>query len=311
MKVIIALVLVIPTYGTSLLILFAYYFYKTRKLKPNIENAIEYLAGANHPTGMCFDEISYPQAIGYAKEVGQIVKQTGDYVEFKVNIKQRTHHVSINREPNGSGAILNTKSTGWIENIHGWLIQYMGQQNLPDISKIPSIKLIVLGSATHSEIYKNKITSIPADLCKISALEQLCLQNNKLTELPYEIGNLKNLRDLKLGGNALTALPHTIGNLRNLRVLTIWNNNLSEIPPEIGLLSNLKGLSLWGNPLTSLPEEITKLTQLKELELPNLSLSPSQKLWIDSLKENGCEVWMDDSEDQPVSEDDFDDDIPF
>ena len=301
MKFIIALVLAVPTYGVSILILFAYMFYKTKNLKTNMEKAIVYLSNDNHFQGTCFDEISYTQAIGYASETGQITDQVGLYIEFKVEINEKKYEVTLNREPNRDGAILNAKNIDWIEAVYSWLFRNMNSRNLPDISKILSLTKVKVGSAAWPEHYKCDIKEIPKDLCRIKSLEELHFQFNQLKELPEEIGNLENLKWLKIGGNKLETLPPTIGKLKNLQVLTVWQNNLVEIPPEIGLLSNLKGLSFWGNPLASLPEEITKLTQLKVLEInimPNLCLSPNQKVWIKNLTENGCTIYIDDNDDQ-------------
>lgn len=296
MKFIAALLLAIPTYGLSVLALFAHMLYKAKNVKPNMENAIKFLSKSENIIGTCFKEISYPQALGYASEMGSITKKIGDFVEFETEIDENQYIVTLNREPNGRGAILNAKKIDWVKNVYSWLVQHMGYQNLPECSKIPSLKWIQLGSAINPEFYKRDIREIPVDLCRIKTLERLYLQRNQITELPEEIGNLENLKDLKLGGNNLIKLPKTIGCLQNLEILTVWMNELVEIPPEIGLLSNLKGLSFWGNPLAKLPEEITNLTQLKILELgdmPNLILSPGQRIWIKNLTENGCDVWLD------------------
>lgn len=328
MKVIIALILAIPTYGVSLLILFLYMLYKAKSVKPNMEKAIVYLSKNESAIGTCFKEISYPQALAYANELGVITNQIGPYIEFEIRIDEKNYAVTLNKEPGGSGAILNARNFDWVKNVYSWFLNHMGRQNLPEISKIPSLTWIQLGSAINAEFYGCDIKEIPVDLCKIKTLEKLYLQNNKIENLPEEIGGLVNLKDFKLGGNKLKTLPRGVGNLKSLEILTIWMNELIKIPPEIGQLKNLKGLSFWGNPLASLPEEITNLTQLRELELgymPNLVLSQNQKAWIKKLEENGCNVWVDDSQDVKVTEKPaskinsedikqcsvFDDDIPF
>jgi len=317
MKFIIALILAIPTYGVSLLILFLYMIYKAKSVKPNMEKAIKYLSKRESAIGTCFKEISYPQALGYASELGTITNQRGPYIEFEVQIDEKSYAVTLNKEPIGRGAILTAKNFDWVKNVYSWFVHHMGHHNLPDISKIPSLTWIQLGSGINPEIYGCDINEIPIDLCKMRTLERLYLQNNKIEKLPEEIGDLVNLKDFKLGGNNLKALPKSIGNLKNLEILTVWLNELVDVPPEIGQLKKLKGLSFWGNPFASLPEEITNLTQLRELELgdmPNLVLSSSQKAWIKRLEENGCEVWID----EPVSDSrvfekisDFDENIPF
>ena len=109
MKIIIALILAIPTYGLSLLILLAYWFCKTKNLKGNMEKAIVYLSDNNYP-GTCFNEISYPQAVCYAGDMGQITYQEGLYIEFSIQINRKKYQVDLNREPNGNGAILRAKN---------------------------------------------------------------------------------------------------------------------------------------------------------------------------------------------------------
>ena len=77
---------------------------------------------------------------------------------------------------------------------------------------------------------------------------------------------------------------------------------------EIGLLTSLKGLDISRNSLAELPNEITNLTALKSFYYYNcgLQLSELQKSWITMLKNNGCELYPEEIED-----DLFDDDLPF
>lgn len=321
---IIALVLAIPTYGVSLLILFLFMIYRAKRVKSNLQKAIVYLSKNESIIGTCFKEISYQHAHAYASELGVMTYQSGPYIEFEVQIDEKSYAVTLNREPNGNGAVLTAKNFDWVKNVYSWFVKYMGHHNLPMTSKIPSLTWIQLGSVT---LGGRDIQEIPVDLCKIKTLEQLCLQFNQIESLPEEIGDLINLKDFKLGGNRLKTLPRSIGNLEKLEILTVWWNDLIKVPPEIGQLKNLRGLSFWGNPLASLPEEIANLTQLRELELyrmPNLVLSLNQKAWIKKLAENGCNVLLDDSQGILVTEKsvdkintkvelfpDLDDDIPF
>ena len=295
MKFIFALLFAIPTYGVSILILFGYMFYKTKNLKSNLNNAIKFLAKENSVIAVCFTEINYVQALAFVSEFGKMIKKTGTYIEFNIAIEGCIYAVILDREPNGKGIVLNAKNIHWVMHVHMWLSKYLSYKYVPTFTEIPLLTSIVLGSAIHPE-YSYNVKEISVYLCKSKSLEKLYLQHNLIAELPEEIGDLENLKDLKLGGNCLKKLPKTIGNLKNLEILTAWSNELVEIPPEIGQLSNLKGLSFWGNPLAKLPEEITKLTKLEILELglmPNLTLSPSQKIWINNLIESGCDVWLD------------------
>ena len=172
---IIALVLAIPTYGVSLLMLFLFMIYKAKSVKSNLQKAIVYLSNNESIVGTCFKEISYQHARTYANEVGMITYQSGPYIEFEVQIDEKSYAVTLNREPNGNGAVLTAKNFDWVKNVYAWFVKHMGNQNLPMTSKIPSLTWIQLGSATMGGHDKQEI---PVDLCKIKTLEQLCLQFN-------------------------------------------------------------------------------------------------------------------------------------
>ena len=162
-----------------------------------------------------------------------------------------------------------------------------------DICKLTNLKVLALGSATHPEIILNNLTKLPTGIGNLAELKDIYLQFNSLSELPAEIGNLRKLKVLKLGGNNLSFLPKDIGNLKELEILTIWNNQLKELPEEICLLKNLKGLDISMNSLSTLPEYIIHLTELKTFyyQNDNLKLNGSQKAWIKTLKNNGCELF--------------------
>ena len=60
----------------------------------------------------------------------------------------------------------------------------------------------------------NKLTSLPAEIGQLTALEWLNLRYNQLTSLPAEIGQLTSLTELWLSLNQLTSLPAAIRELR-------------------------------------------------------------------------------------------------
>ena len=84
----------------------------------------------------------------------------------------------------------------------------------------------------------------------------LDLSGNQLTSLPAEIGKLTNMTRLDLNGNQLTSLPAEIGVLTKLWQLDLSGNQLTSLPAEIGELTNLKELNLRGN---HLPDSIVEL----------------------------------------------------
>jgi len=54
---------------------------------------------------------------------------------------------------------------------------------------------------------RNQLTSLPAEIGKLTLLEVLALGVNQLTSLPAEIWQLTPLRELYLDRNQLTRLP--------------------------------------------------------------------------------------------------------
>ena len=59
-----------------------------------------------------------------------------------------------------------------------------------------------------------KLTSVPAEIGRLTSLRQLGLSGNQLTSLPAEIGQLTALTWLNLDRNQLTSLPAAIRELR-------------------------------------------------------------------------------------------------
>jgi hypothetical protein len=109
MKFIIALLLAIPTYGISLVLLFVYMSFKTLSFSKNIKKAIVFLSTDSNPLGACIEEIHYAQALAYADEVGSITSRRGQYVEFTVEIDEVNYFVKLSREPGGNRAILTSR----------------------------------------------------------------------------------------------------------------------------------------------------------------------------------------------------------
>ena len=113
--------------------------------------------------------------------------------------------------------------------------------------------------------------SIPAEMGRLSELQDLTLVGNSLTgEMPSELGNLARLTRLNLALNMLSGeIPSELGTLSNLQSLTLSSNQLTgEIPSELGTLSNLRSLTLSSNRLAGeIPSELGGLTNLRTLLL--------------------------------------------
>ncbi len=133
----------------------------------------------------------------------------------------------------------------------------------------------------------NQLTSVPAEIGQLTSLERLWLTRNQLTSVPAEIGQLTSLEWLSLHKNQLTSLPAEIGQLTSLEVLVLGYNQLTSVPADIGQLTSLKRLYLYKNQLTSVPAEIGQLTALKELKLYNNQLTsvPAEIGQLTSLEE--------------------------
>ncbi|WP_052436066.1 leucine-rich repeat domain-containing protein, partial [Neochlamydia sp. EPS4] len=133
------------------------------------------------------------------------------------------------------------------------------------------------------------LTYLPPEICQLSQLRGLYLNQNQLTSLPVEIGGLSQLQELHLNQNQLTILPAEIGQLFQLQELHLNQNQLTTLPAEIGQLSHLQKLNLNSNQLTTLPAEIGQMSQLQELYLTQNQLTSlpaeigrlSQLEWLD------------------------------
>ncbi len=121
--------------------------------------------------------------------------------------------------------------------------------------------------ATHLDLSGTTMTSLPAEITRLTNLTSLNLSRNKLTSLPAELTRLTNLSSLDLLGNHLTSLPAELTRLTNLTRLSLSFNQLTSLPAELSRLTNLTSLNLSANQLTSLPAELTRLTNLNSLDL--------------------------------------------
>lgn len=315
MLTIIALILAIPTYGLSLVLLVAYWWYQHKKLEKNLKSAIQYLLHDSSALGTCFDEINYKHAAAYLNgKATKVRSQIGYYIEYEFALNQGVMVVILDKEPNGSKAILNAslenqqtynhkpinnvnKKDDWRVAGAQWLNQFNREHSKISVEDFPRLKEIILGSAAYPEFSKD-IQYLPKEICKLKLLEKLHLQNCNIKALPNEISNLTELKHLKLGGNSLVTIPDTIAELPKLEILTMWMNRIEFLPENIGDCKSLKGLDLSHNPISYLPDSIVRLNKLTDLymsSVPNLQLTVPQKEWVKELRKNGCEIYIDES----------------
>src|SRR3989304_6089190 len=127
---------------------------------------------------------------------------------------------------------------------------------------------------TKLDISRNQLTSLPAEIGGLQALQRLNVYNNRLTSLPEEIGRLQALQRLNVYNNRLTSLPGEIGRLQALQELNVASNWLTSLPGEIGGLQALQILCVSYNyTLTGVPREIFDLPSCCEITLDGVGLS--------------------------------------
>lgn len=116
---------------------------------------------------------------------------------------------------------------------------------------------------------------------RLSALQELVINNNLIESLPETIGFLRNLHTFIADCNQIKTLPSTICSCTRLRILSLSSNELSYLPDDIGHLSNLKVLNLRCNQLRYLPLSFAKIVGLRTLWLSENQQKPIMRLQTD------------------------------
>ncbi|XP_069753285.1 DISP complex protein LRCH3 isoform X10 [Narcine bancroftii] len=123
-----------------------------------------------------------------------------------------------------------------------------------------------LTDTTQSDLSKNRLVEVPAEVCYFVSLESLNLYQNCIRSIPEAILNLQSLTFLNISRNQLATLPGHICNLP-LKVLIASNNKLISLPEEMGLLRQLTELDVSCNEIQTLPPQIGNLEILRDLNL--------------------------------------------
>ncbi|XP_059800445.1 DISP complex protein LRCH3 isoform X6 [Hypanus sabinus] len=123
-----------------------------------------------------------------------------------------------------------------------------------------------LTDTTQSDLSKNRLVEIPAEVCYFVSLESLNLYQNCIRSIPEAILNLQSLTFLNISRNQLTTLPGHICTLP-LKVLNASNNKLISLPEEVGLLRQLTELDVSCNEIQTLPSQMGNLEILRDLNL--------------------------------------------
>lgn len=169
----------------------------------------------------------------------------------------------------------------------------------------------------------NGLTSLPAEIGKLTKLEQLFIANGALTELPAEMANLVSCTDLELYNCSLMKkFPMVLAKMPELVTLQVANNRQWEADD---LLEGLKALATGPsaeklqllyfnqNSLEVIPKEIKNMKKLGLLDFASNKIHTIEEAWGTDIKpvqlyldnnqltsfpvdENGVFCFMDDAE---------------
>ncbi|BBI17919.1 leucine-rich repeat domain-containing protein [Neochlamydia sp. S13] len=185
-------------------------------------------------------------------------------LEFKVQIGEKRHFTLANY----SSYLLNINRLLLWKKLPGGK-EYLRREEIKHLSLEKKGELLrgwIEENCTNTmflNLSKAGLTYLPPEICQLSQLQTLDLNDNQLTALPEEIGQLsQQLQTLYLNQNQLTSLPVEIGQLSELQWLYLNQNQLTSLPAEIGQLSQLTKLELAENPLKDIPEKIRQCFQL-------------------------------------------------
>ena len=169
----------------------------------------------------------------------------------------------------------------------------------------------------------NGLTSLPAEIGKLTKLEQLFIANGALTELPAEMANLVSCTDLELYNcPMMKKFPMVLAKMPELVTLQVANNRQWEADD---LLEGLKALATGPsaeklqllyfnqNSLEVIPKEIKNMKKLGLLDFASNKIHTIEEAWGTDIKpvqlyldnnqltsfpvdENGVFCFMDDAE---------------
>lgn len=123
------------------------------------------------------------------------------------------------------------------------------------------------------DLSKQKLTELPAELEKLTNLNELVLKKNKLIALDESITKLKYLQRLDISKNEFEVFPAQICRLVELRDLIISQNMIVGFPACIGNLRHLEYLDAYSNELSVFPAEMKQMINLKNMDLRVISIS--------------------------------------
>ncbi|XP_075979034.1 leucine-rich repeat-containing protein 57-like [Anticarsia gemmatalis] len=142
------------------------------------------------------------------------------------------------------------------------------------------------------DLSKNRLSTLPDDICKFKLLKQLNLDTNKIETLPNTLSNMKKLEMLNVSNNLISFLPDSFAQLSNLKQVYLNNNRLKVFPVQLLGLQNLEVVEISNNKITEVPSGMSELyaaeLNLSQNEISVISedLHRAPRLKILRLEEN-------------------------
>nr|CAD7257477.1 unnamed protein product [Timema shepardi] len=130
------------------------------------------------------------------------------------------------------------------------------------------------------KLCRNKLTALPASLCKLMSLRRLYVNDNLLDfeGIPSGIGKLCSLEIFSAAHNQLEMIPEGLCRCGSLKKLILTANRLITLPDAIHLLTDLEALDLRDNPELVMPPKPTEVQKGSGVEFYNIDFSLQHQL---------------------------------
>jgi len=116
------------------------------------------------------------------------------------------------------------------------------------------------------DLSRNQLSSLPADLGRLTKLKIIFCSDNLFTVLPEVLADCPLLDIVGFKANSIETVPAKSLN-PNIRWLILTDNKIGQIPAEIGNCHRMQKLMLAGNRLTNLPVELSNCKNLGLLRI--------------------------------------------
>lgn len=160
------------------------------------------------------------------------------------------------------------------------------------LKEIPIEALNLSDILRNLDLSKNRLTSLPDDVCKLKLLKQLNLDTNKIDTIPESICNMKKLELFNISNNLVRFLPESFCKLSNLKQVYLNNNSLKEFPKQLLGLHSLEVVELSHNKITEVPNGMSELYAAElnlsqnEISIISEDMHQAPRLKILRLEEN-------------------------